>query len=447
MQKKLRMTRVMLAQLLTPSSTWGKVFWRVPMLAQPRKDYWEDRGHIMSLRNAIAAQGQISATEIVRYTTAEGLARHLGYLECHGETRSVADFVLDPQGFYSVLSFGHCRTLAHRALWLFGCDECRGLYGEESPGTCYARHQEQHGGNAARKKPLYKCDYNDDPNPEDVVRRQFGENTAKRVSPANEAASICGSWELARRHDPSLTREQFARNISREQSVVERAIGFATAPEEVKASVEADEITFTVAAELGRLYLLLMERAQAVGTDLEERMHLEQRAQYLVVEHWLPRAKVGRAGHGLIAQQARLDQQKLPSDVFLQSLRDEIDKTANGYMSLDGVLTLPEALSLLETRNAQAAHTLAGAVRLATRAVQTVEGSVDVSTFHATVPLAIKEPLRELERFAEALTPLVAALGAQAPEALAAFIEAHETLLGAQPETAAMFAPALDLAA
>lgn len=439
MQKKLRMTKAMLAELLTPASTWRKVFWRVPMLAQPRKDYWDDRGHIMSLRNAIAEQGQISAVEIVRYTTVEGLAAHLEYLRCHGETRSVADFERDPKGFFSVLAFGHCRTLANRALWLYGCDTCRAAHGVEEPGVCYARHQEQHGGTALRKKPLYKWDYNDDPNPEDVVKRQFGENTAKRVAPANEAASICGSWELARRHNPDLTREQFARSISRELVVVDRAIGYTTAPDEVKDAVEADEITFTVAAELGRLYLLLVERAEAPGLDAKMRRQLQRRASYLVVEHWLPRAKVGRVGHGLIAQQARLDHQRLPSDVFLASLRDEIDKAASGYLSFDGVLSLEEALSLLETRNAQAAHTLAGAVRLATRAAQTVAASVDVSTFHATVPLAVQEPLRELGRLAEELTPLVEALGAQTPNALADFLEAHKALLEPQAETAGLF--------
>lgn len=245
------------------NQTVWRVFKGLNVLSQVRKTYEA----IEELGDDIARKGMMHPVQVAWFSVAE-TERYIAKVNMAFKANHRLEDLTPAksptgQSGYEVVITGHRRNLGHRYLWHHGCSDCIENYGQEAPGTCYARHPRLKAGCLVEVK-LYPHITSTA-----ALAMQCTENIHKTVPSAEQAEAYDALYITLQLDDPELTVTQFARMMSCDPDTIRRARLYCRLPLRIREHVEAGRLTYGVAIELGRRVERLQENPDFLEAECE----------------------------------------------------------------------------------------------------------------------------------------------------------------------------------
>ena len=208
---------------------------RVPLLsliALPQMRKTMDREPLGELANSIAARGLLHNVHVARYLSRDLALHHLSAIEEH-VYEPIDPSVLGQGPPFDVIIAGHRRVMAHKSLWLFGCETCR----EESryvSGVCWSTHTKTLF--LKGDVPLIQAVIVINPDPDTALLDQLAENIAIPPPPAEAAMAYAAQFvRQQKKQGTKLSAAAFARTIGVSDTRIRDALAFARLPKSVRA--------------------------------------------------------------------------------------------------------------------------------------------------------------------------------------------------------------------
>lgn len=146
---------------------------------------------------------------------------------------------------YAILLSGERRLRAHQLIWQEGCSVCQKKYGEEKPGTCFARH--------FGKDKIIKAHAYVNISPLDAIDIQLSGNSYI-PPPDSEMMEICSlQFRVKREKNPKLTIADFARSIGKSPSTISDYLKIFELPPEALDFLQKGMISSGIAREIAFL--------------------------------------------------------------------------------------------------------------------------------------------------------------------------------------------------
>lgn len=293
----------------------------INLLEQMRKTYDE----IAELADDLADKGMRFPVEVGYFSRTRALAHLRVVNQVWDAAYSLKDLVRLPGKTerYAILISGHRRTLAQLHLWHRGCSSCLERFGQEAPGTCYARHCAP----TRLRLGLVKCKAYDKIPPFNAMLLQSTENIHKYV-PAHEQAEFYDRlFRVKQMLEPDYPLARFAREMGCSGTEpIRRARRYCRLPAVFREDVEQGRYSYGVALELGRM-----------------------------------QEKLGLDGPTMVGERERVITQKLTVKQLRRTVDELVNRSLAGESSMFGLGAVAQAerthrRSVFERRTVSALH-------------------------------------------------------------------------------------------